>query len=562
MKTGFFLSTLWVVALYKLWLIGIGRPEALLTGYAVEALVWGALWLPSVWLERSRRLTARIAGNALFYPLWAISLVSSFVHTYFFDSAAERRFSLLDVNLDQLGFFFQDVLPLAGLLTLLALLGVLTVSSVLLARTFKTFSLRWPAYLLAVHAGLVGVIAYNVPHIPSPMVDIVADVHELLVHPEIEVDGKVKAAGPMSALDKSRSFPASLATPFKKIVIIVMETMNDETLREQTETLKDSTFLRQAVSHAHTYARYYTSNQDSRTGMLGMLSSRFIPYEAYTEAGRDHYMHLSRKSSLPDVFHRLGYETAFAVSQTDLELVVADLAWQQKLTLSPADVDQAQPRFLCFNPYEFEHSCEDKVLLPRVVKFLVDHERALVYQEMIWGHASEYNEASGKTNAAYYSEYLDGLIAALNAHGVLDDTLIVLTADHGFRDKAMQLEPEIYQIPLLFFATRFEPQRHLGLYSHLDFKDLLLNELAPGSTQVADNPFVFVIGPTGTSIRAVVTREGGFLAFKERESARYLLRQYDPPAVGGTLPSALRPEAYLKLFDAYRVAFDSASVTH
>ena len=53
------------------------------------------------------------------------------------------------------------------------------------------------------------------------------------------------------------------------------------------------------LPQAHRYTGFYSNNQDSRTGMLDLLMSRVIPYEAYA-GGVDHYAFVSHLPSLVD----------------------------------------------------------------------------------------------------------------------------------------------------------------------------------------------------------------------------------------------------------------------
>lgn len=547
MKTGFFLGTLATLATYKLWVIGPGRPLLWLSSFSVDALLWALLWLCALALERTEARVAALASWCVFYPGLVVSFFINFAHTSFFEAAARRRLSLLDINFGQVGFFFENVLPWHGWVWLLVLMLVIGITAARMRHSAFPRSLKRSLAIVSVHAACVVTLLSTTPDVPSPSVDIARDLRELWSHSRIRFDASTPAAGAVSVLDKSAFRPAQLTTRFNKIVIIVMETMTSAALEQEMAKLSEASVLRELVRNGHGYTRYYTSNQDSRTGMLGMLSSRVIPYEAYTEEGRDRYMHLSKLPSLADLFHGYGYETAFAVSQEGLEIVVSDLPWQKIISLCAQDVNEHKKSSLCFNPYEFENGCEDKVLLPRVVDFLVAHERAFVYQEMIWGHASEYNKASGKSNAEYYAEYLEALRGELRKHGMLDETLLVLTADHGFRDKTLLLEPGVYQVPMFFYATGSTPRREAGLYSHIDFKDLLLHELDPGLSLPASNPFVHVVGPTGTALRAVIDASGGFLAYKARGFANYALaeRRMDQAASA----------AQLKLFDDYRRHF-------
>jgi Sulfatase len=342
------------------------------------------------------------------------------------------------------------------------------------------------------------------------------------------------------------------ATRFDKVLVFVMETMTSAVMDQQKAVLPSSTFVHSARATSHVFNRYFASNQDSRTGMLSMLGSRFIPFEAYTEEGRDHYMKLGERSSLVDQFDKLGYRTAFAVSQQEIELVVGDLPWHSKIHLEEGDVSRLQGEYLCFVPYEFEHSCEDRALLPRVLDFIDQNERVFLYQEFIWGHASEYNKASGRTNTEYYSTYLDAVVRHLQKTGQLERTLIVLTSDHGFRDKGLQNDLAVYQIPLLFHAAGFTGQEDARLFSHLDFKDLLMHELLPAAPAPEESSFVLVIGPTGTSFLTVLTQPGQMLLMKAREGERYLVH-----AAGyRDAPDSHRNAGdFLRLFDDYLTYF-------
>jgi hypothetical protein len=280
-----------------------------------------------------------------------------------------------------------------------------------------------------------------------------------------------------------------------------------------------------------------------------MLGARVIPYEAYSDEGLRGYARLASAPSLVDRFQALGYRSAFAVSQVELEEVVSELPWNARLCLTEAEIERARQALLCFAPDPYENSCEDLALLPKVVDFVASHERAFVYQEFIWGHAYEYNAASGKTNTAYYSNYLDVLLAELRERGLLDQTLIALTSDHGFRDKSQQTELAAIQIPLLFYAARFGAQDDDRLLSHVDFKDLLLAELTGQPELVSSNELVMVVGPTGSGMISAWSARGGFTLLRQRGSLNLLMAQRPAPA----MPA---PAELLDLFLRQRRAFD------
>jgi hypothetical protein len=553
MKPGYRLaltgSAALVLLAYKAIAIAPLAPLPIVLGWALEG---ATLWLLWALCESAQRLPRplRIAANGLFYFGLYVLVVTSLLHTYFYESAAERRFSLLELDLRTLGFFFTSVLPPRGYATVAALLAAMHVLAYFMRRLLCPLRPMRVAVWLLASWFVLGLLLVTRPRVPSPLADMGASVWERLTIEEVAIDRQQPARYTPRVLDKSASPALPPELPFKKVLVFVMETMTTEVVERERRMLPATTFVNGARGSTREYTRYYATNQDSRTGMLSMLGSRFIPYEAYTEEGRDGYLFLGHKSSLVDLFAQRGYRTAFAVSQVEIELVVGDLPWHEKLNLSKSEVQELGKQHLCFVPYEFEHSCEDRALLPKVLSYLDRNERAFLYQEFIWGHSSLYNEASGKTNTEYYSAYLDAIVSHLRQRGTLDETLIVLTADHGFRDKGLQTERSVYQLPLWFFAPRFQAARDDRLLSHLDFKDLLLHELAPESPTPAENPFVMIVGPTGTSFITVLTRSGQFMLLKRRNDEHYLLRA---EGAGGAAEAS--PADFLRLFEDYLTYF-------
>jgi hypothetical protein len=561
-RTGFALALVIAAfvsfAIFRWQVVTLDRPDDLWIGLSVEACAWGALWCLYAAVQRAHARALRVAGALVFYGLFYFSACLIFAYTFFFDSAVERRMSLLDIDFAGMAYFFSHVLPPRGWAVLVAIVvgahgGALALRNTRLA---PPIGAALTALVL-----LAGVAAYGAQHaarVATPLYDIVHDVWELAVTPRVAAASDTKPYRSPRSLDKSAGAPGELTTPYKKVLVFVMETMTAKKLEEESARLSEATFFKRERAHFHEYSRYFPNNQDSRTGMLDLVGSRLIPYEAYTDADLEKYEHVKNAPSLVTRFHGLGYRTAFAVSQTDLEPVITELPWDQIIRLSDPEISEARKTKLCFTPYEFEHSCEDLVLLPKVLDFIASNDKVFLFQEFIWGHAWEYNGASGRTNADYYSAYLDRVVEQLKERGLLEDTLIAITSDHGFRDKGLQDELAVYRIPLMLYATRFSAQRDERLLSHLDFKDILFDALAPGSARIADNDLVMIVGPTGTGFTATLTRDHDFLLVKQRGDARLLVSHKN---VGASLSEKRPPRApeiadqLLKMFYDYRDQF-------
>ncbi|MET0287793.1 MAG: sulfatase-like hydrolase/transferase [Polyangiales bacterium] len=543
------LSASLLLLVYKVSTIARLSPLGVTLGWLLE--VAALIALAALWGASQQVRGLRVLGSVLFALLAHAVIVPSLSHTYFFESAAERRFSLLEVDLRTLRFFFENVLPVRGLLLLLGLLAAMHLGAYLLTRRALPFRAPLSISGLVAVALCVALLRVN-PPLPSPIADVVGDLGERLFAPHLTVDRSKPAKLAPRLLDHG-GLPSHGLARYDKVLVFVMETMNSDIMERETKALSADTFFHSALPHAHRYEHYFANNQDSRTGMLAMLTSKLIPYEAYTEVGRDHYMFLGQRPSLVDAMKQEGYRTAFAVSQEEVELVVGDMPWDETINFAEGEIDPAKMKdTLCFIPYEFEHSCEDLALLPRVLAFLDQNPRAFLYQEFIWGHAAEYNKASGRTNSDYYSRYLDAVIAHLTKTGALERTLIVLTSDHGIREKDDQRRRETYRLPLWFYAQDLAPREDRLLRSHLDFKDLVFAHAFADVAEPSGNAFVMVVGPTGTSFVTVLTEPSGMLLLQAREDTQRLVRA-DGYASERTAEASATD--YLRLFEDYRGYF-------
>jgi hypothetical protein len=549
-RFGLFIGLSVALSAYKLVVVGASRGGELWLGIAFDAVCWALVWSGSEAVARLRVRWAERAADIVFYPSLYLSGALVFAHTWFYDAAIERRLTALDVTLPGVVHFFRGALPPRGYLALaLVLLATHAIAYPIAVKVRRPALLPVVCALLplAVFA-LVGSV--RAPRTPSVLFDTGAELWQLATLPRVSPAPSAAAGSLRAALDRSADAPQALNTPFKKIVVLVMETMTARAWHEEGKQLPEGSFVHAGRAHAHRYTSYFPNNQDSRTGMLDMLSSRLIPYEAYGEEDVAAYARLSEQPSLIEVLGRYGYRSAFAVSQVALEEVVCDLRWDEVIHLDEAEIARARSGLLCFSPDEYEDGCEDLALLPELVEFLRKHDKAFVYQEFIWGHAHEYNEASGRSNTSYYSGYVERLMRALAEHGLLDETLIVLTSDHGFRDKSKQAEPWVYRIPLWFYATRFAPREDDRLFSHVDFKHLLLAELS-GTQLASESPLVMIVGPSGTGMLATFEPGGSFMLLRRRGALKLLLAREQ---LGS---GARQPGELLHVFEQYKHSFDA-----
>jgi hypothetical protein len=475
-------------------------------------------WL-SVKAGGSRPVRKFVLGGLLFLALELPVLLAISAHTFFLEEATARQFSLLDVSLDAVDFFMQEVTPPAVLWSGAAVVLVLGVAAFLLRRRVPVPRQRTMLLAAGALSCLVLVHQALCQFYPTVLWEVGRDVAEAFSHPAVE--GPPRSA---ELADAGVGRPADWSgqASFDKVLVFVMESIPWRELQERMGELPPAHFFTRHLAHAHVYQNYFTTNQDSRTGLLAMLFGRPIPFEAYTERDARRYLFLRNEPSLVDRLSEQGYTTAVAAAQTDGELVVFELpAWDHQLLLSQAEFENPGA-FLCFNPYKFEHDCEDKILLPRILDELAAHPRVFILQEGVYGHIGDYYRATGQSATKYYGDYLQAVVERLQARGELERTLLVVTSDHGIRDWDYRRRRWVYRVPLLFINPCFSRREEPGLYNQSDFPALLAAELS-GRPPPAPRQVSLFVGCTNSCVLGSVTAAGDLLVVKNRRWRKYVL---------------------------------------
>jgi hypothetical protein len=526
-------------------------------GFAVAITTWGWLCAIDHGVARLAPPVARVIVSVGLAAVFYVSLCAELAYTYFYSVAEDRELSLLSIGVwEGLRVLVGELLPPRGLLLLGSFLVFAHVAAALSAGRGPAISrsgarTAYGSLAALTLATLVGGAKID-ERIRSPLADLARELVFLATTPKLDLATAPKLPFDVRTFDKATPDDLAQSYAFDNVLVFVMETMITRDFAAEGSRLPADTFVRSAEPHVHRYTGYHGNNQDSRTGMLDMLESRVIPYEAYADGVR-HYEFVARLPSLVDRFNARGYETAYAVSHADRESVVADLPWKQVMLLPREEVDRIRGKLLCVTVYEFEYGCEDRAILPKVLDLLDRHPKVFLFQEFIWGHDPEYNETSGRTNADYYSSYLDAVVAHLRQTGKLDRTLIVLTSDHGYRGRSTLGENYAYRIPLWFYATRFDGRENDRLFSHIDFVDLLLHEMNAVAPPERADPFVAVVGPTGIDSLTILDAAGELVLIRTRGNAHFLLAHRPAPGRGGT---TLNPASFAQFFEDYRNYFD------
>jgi Sulfatase. len=553
--------TIAVLLPFKFIFAKIEPPALLLSTWCFEACIFLWIYIAGALLGRIRIARRLHLAVFVFFLLFLAQFIMGFGYAYFFKEATERRLSLLDVNIDSFDFFFSNMLPWYGFVVSIALFVFLILIALFLKRVLTPPKITKLTGWVATISLIMGMNITLMKDFPSPLVDFSNDVVEIWIHQTIKAPEKPIVAYPVEQLNKNVDAEIRIQSSIKKIIVFVLEGAPLYKFFEDTNSSQQYTFFQQYKNSSHSYFNFFTNNQDSRTGLLALLTARFIPFMAYTDEGLNNYRFLSEKKSLVDIMNHNGYETAYAASETEEEQVVFDLPWKHKFILTDDEYEQAKG-YLCFNPYQFEHSCEDIILLDRLIDFLKNHEKVFLFQEELFGHCSVYYDVAKKNAVEYGTEYLEQMVNRLKSEHLLDETLIVVTSDHGIRDRGYENNLGVYRIPLIFIHPGYEYTEHAQLLSQIDFKDIVLDELAGNTGSLPDNEFVLFMGPTTNPLFGAITKQHDLLLIKNRRWFSYVLMNanfQDDEQLPAPPKDPDSPYAFMTLLNQYRTYFQSKS---
>jgi hypothetical protein len=296
---------------------------------------------------------------------------------------------------------------------------------------------------------------------------------------------------------------------YQRVVVLVMEGVNYDEFINPVDT-DSSSFLAQHREHLEVYHRYHSLNLDSYTSLLVMLNSVFIPYQAYVNETK--YVFVNHGNNLVRWFNTNGFSTFFLTSygKQQERFVPNRREWTQTTYL---DNIEENTQFACVTTNKIEYACEDRAVLEDLISLLKKHPRALVFQEMVYGHTNEWQKKTGLGTIAYYNKYFNTVIKRLEQERLLKQTLVVITSDHGPRDDAYN--PANYHVPFFVFAADRMPQVHHEFVSHVNFKDILLAFLTnQEDTSVANA--IYTIGNSGELVYGMIMSSGNHIFINNR----------------------------------------------
>ncbi len=300
-------------------------------------------------------------------------------------------------------------------------------------------------------------------------------------------------------------FPQNNRLKYSKILLIVLEGQTASSFEEGFFTIKDG-FYQQNKAHSVYYSNYFTSNLDSYTSLISMVTSIQVPYRAYADESL--YEKVNSAPSITEDFKNRGFYNVF-ISCYEYQPFVPTRNYWDKI-LERKDI-QGVDQWLSLGSSKMEMATEDKAALSTMIEILTKNEKSFLLHEMVYGHSPEWIATTGKSQNEYHNEYLLDLSNKLKEENIWDKTLLVVVSDHGDRAKSTELEN--YRAPLLFIGQQIDSITQINYFlTHTELSQLIyyytLNDTFPESRQE-----IFLVGSTEKWVygKALSTKENIFI---------------------------------------------------
>jgi hypothetical protein len=261
--------------------------------------------------------------------------------------------------------------------------------------------------------------------------------------------------------------PLASAQSFRydHVFICVLEGVTETNFEAEFLAIGEGSWAR-VRNDAVRFTNYYSTNLDSYTSLIAMLTSIQVPYRAYANPGR--FEAVNAAPNLTAALRGHGFQTLFVNTSDFLPFVPVRNDWHRIVTGDDLPKDS---HWVSVGTSPVESAVEDRAAISTMVEFMKSHDRTLVMHEMKFGHSPQWVIKIGKMHAEYCADYFRELLAALAQLDIDKRTLFVLTTDHG--DRAEPANPQNYRVPLLLFGAGIKPGIDKRFLCHLDFQHVV-----------------------------------------------------------------------------------------
>ena len=295
------------------------------------------------------------------------------------------------------------------------------------------------------------------------------------------------------------------------IFLIVLEGVTAQDFESNFFGRKNG-FYHRVMAHTACFRNYHTTNLDSYTSLIAMLTSVQVPYRAYADVTI--YEKVNEADNLTRVLRTHGHYGLFISTYSYQPYVPTRKDWDCIMTRQ--DLPSIDG-WVSLGTNRMEQATEDRAALQTMTETAETHARSFILHEMVYGHSPEWEAATGKNRIAYIDEYLNDLLDRLEARGLYQRSLLVIVSDHGDRVKAA--DRENYRVPLLVVGKDVAPLSDDEFRSHLDLQNIIVSYMN-GSPLPSPRSEIHVVGSTERWIYGKITADRQYVFIDDKTGSR------------------------------------------
>jgi len=301
---------------------------------------------------------------------------------------------------------------------------------------------------------------------------------------------------------KVLSYSSKDITNYKYILLIILEGVTSEAFEKEFITIQDG-FYQQHKSKSAYYNNYYASNLDSYTSLISMLTSIQVPYRAYADESL--YVNVNKAPSITQDLHNRGFYNLFISTYEHQPFVPTRRYWDK---INDRNDLPSINEWLSLGSNKMESATEDKAAISTIIDNIKLKDKTFILHELVYGHSPEWRAKTGKSQIAYYDEYLMELSDKLKEENLFDKTLFVIVSDHGDRAKSENIDN--YRVPALIMGDKVSFQIRDELLTHLELPKIIYHYGASDEHPASLNE-IFLVGSTEKWVYGKMNKEKKYL---------------------------------------------------
>ncbi len=298
------------------------------------------------------------------------------------------------------------------------------------------------------------------------------------------------------------NFSTKEITKYKHILLIVLEGVTSKDFEKEFLTISNG-FHQQNKNHAVYYKNYYTTNLDSYTSLISMVTSVQVPYRAY--ADENLFKNVNTAPSITQDLHNRGFYNIF-ISTYEYQPFVPTRSYWDKIY--ERNNLPSINNWVSLGSNRMESATEDKAAISTIIDNIKLHDKTFILHELVYGHSPEWRAKTGKTQLSYYNEYLIELSEKLKEENLLSKTLFVIVSDHGNRAKSSEVDN--YRVPLLVVGDGITYQNREELLTHLELPKIIYHNTA-SDDHPASSEEIFFVGSTEKWVYGKMNKQNEYL---------------------------------------------------